>query len=64
LNQISDPLGIPLDSYFKIDALVLLRHELECLCVVFLRAQQGHREVVLASATMRRRRMVAIESGM
>jgi hypothetical protein len=44
--------------------LVLLRHELECLNVVFLRAQQGHRDAVLTRATMRRRRIVAIESGM
>jgi len=51
-------------DYFSFDVLVLLRHELECLNVVFLRAQQGHRDAVLTRATMRRRRMVAIESGM
>jgi hypothetical protein len=31
---------------------------------MFEQAQEGHLGTVLASATMRRRRMVAIESGM
>ncbi|MGH8623289.1 MAG: hypothetical protein ACRET3_14235, partial [Burkholderiales bacterium] len=44
--------------------LVLLRHKLRRLRAAFVRAQQGHRGALLTRATIRRRRMVAIELGM
>jgi hypothetical protein len=50
-------------AYFG-TGLVLLRHEVRRRRVMFVRAQQGHRAAFLTRATLRRRRMVAIESGM
>jgi len=44
--------------------LVLLRHECDRLFDAALRPQHGHRGKVLASAMIRRTRMVAIEFGM
>ena len=44
--------------------LVLLRHKLRRLRAMLERAQQGHRGTLLTSAKIRRRRRVAIESGM
>jgi len=44
--------------------LILLRHKLRRFRGAFGRAQQGHRGALRTSATIRRRRMVAIELGM
>lgn len=44
--------------------LFLLCHKSSCLFRVFFRAQQGHRDRLVTSATIKRRRMVAIEFGM
>jgi hypothetical protein len=43
--------------------LILLRHEPDRLALIGA-AQQGHRESVLTSATINRRRMVAMEFAM
>ena len=43
--------------------LVLLRHKRRRFCRPFLRAQQAHRGARRVSATIRRRRKVAIEFG-
>jgi hypothetical protein len=44
-------------------AIILLRHEPDRLALIGA-AQQGHRESVLTSATINRRRMVAMEFAM
>ena len=48
---------------FAVLALILLRHEPDRLALIGA-AQQGHRESVLTSATINRRRMVAMEFAM
>jgi hypothetical protein len=53
----------PADSSWTHHALVLLRHKCMRLFRGFLRAQQGHRGMLVASARINLRRIVAIELG-
>jgi len=48
---------------FQGDHLILLRHKCIRLFRAFLRAQHGHRGMLLASARINLRRIVAIELG-